>query len=194
MQPRPGITMKGIFLYLPLKYIYGPLALSFFLPVFKDFSKTVESNQLSKNCECKHHFHPVISPVKSHPEIRLFVNICENLASINQSFLLARKSYNQFLTKEFKDFNLIKYFLCFFTQLKDLHSNLRTFKDFKDRYEPCEMNKSWVNVPNLHKTFAIKQTKIFSVFCCIEAFGCLWPCLRFKHVCINWLSSNKFVA
>jgi hypothetical protein len=28
----------------------------FFLPIFKDFSKTFESNQLSKNCECKQHF------------------------------------------------------------------------------------------------------------------------------------------
>jgi hypothetical protein len=55
----------------------------FFLPIFEDFSKTFESNQLSKNCECKHHFYPVINPVKSHPKMRLFVDICENLASIN---------------------------------------------------------------------------------------------------------------
>jgi hypothetical protein len=47
------------------------------------FSKTFESKQLSKNCECKQHFYPVISPVKSHPKMRLFVDICKNLASIN---------------------------------------------------------------------------------------------------------------
>jgi hypothetical protein len=42
-----------------------------------------ESNQLSKNCEYKHHFYLVISPVKSHPKMHLFVDICENFASIN---------------------------------------------------------------------------------------------------------------
>jgi hypothetical protein len=55
----------------------------FFLPIFRDLSKTCESNQLSKNCECKHHFYPVISPVKSHPKMRLFVDFCENRDSIN---------------------------------------------------------------------------------------------------------------
>jgi hypothetical protein len=37
-----------------------------FLSIFKDFSKrTFESNQLSKNCECKQHFYPVISQITS---------------------------------------------------------------------------------------------------------------------------------
>jgi hypothetical protein len=66
----------------------------FLLPIFKDFSKTYKSNQLSKNCKCKQHFHPIISPVK------------------------------------------------------DLHSNLKTFKDFKDRYEP-ETDASSVKTNNL---------------------------------------------
>jgi hypothetical protein len=71
----------------------------FFLPIFKDFSKTFESNQLSKNCECKHHFFPVISPATSHLKMYLFVDIWKTLL-FNQSILLARKSYNQVLTKE----------------------------------------------------------------------------------------------
>ena len=98
--------------------------------LFKDF----ESNQLSKNCECKHHFYPVISPVKSHPKMHLFVDICENL--LQSIILLARKSYNQILTKEFKDFfRLSSLFHTDFSKtLKDLNSNLKTFKDFKDRY------------------------------------------------------------
>jgi hypothetical protein len=54
-----------------------------FLPIVKDVSKTFESNQLSKNCVYKHHFYQVISPVKSHPKMHPFVDICENIASIN---------------------------------------------------------------------------------------------------------------
>jgi glutaredoxin-related protein len=58
--------------------------------------------------------------------MRLFVDICENLASINLFYLLENRIINssQNNLKTFKD-------------LKDLHSNLKTFKDFKDRYEPC---------------------------------------------------------
>jgi hypothetical protein len=60
----------------------------------------------------------------------------------NQSILLARKSYNPVLTKDFKDFqrlsSLFHTIQRLFKDLKDLHSNLKTFKDFKDRYEPCK--------------------------------------------------------
>jgi hypothetical protein len=59
----------------------------FFLPIFKDFSKTFESNRLSKNCECKHHFYPVISPVKSHPKMHLFVDIFEKLVLQSTYFI-----------------------------------------------------------------------------------------------------------
>jgi hypothetical protein len=114
----------------------------FFLPNFKDFSKTFGSNlQLSKNCECKHHFYPAISPVKSHPTVKCaFSSIFAKI--LLQSILLARKSYNQFLM--LKKLKIFKDFLRFFTQFKDFsktlknckHSNLKTFKDFKDRCEP----------------------------------------------------------
>jgi hypothetical protein len=50
---------------------------------FQRLFKDLWEQSVSKNCECKHHFYPVISPVKSHPKMYLFVDICENLASIN---------------------------------------------------------------------------------------------------------------
>jgi hypothetical protein len=69
---------------------------------FKDFSKNFESNQLSKNCECKHHFCPVISPATSHlKKLKCtFSSIFANSKTLlfNQSILLARKSYNQLNT------------------------------------------------------------------------------------------------
>jgi hypothetical protein len=83
--------------------------------------------------------------------MRLFVDI----SCFNQSILLARKSYNQILTKEFKDFqrlsSLFHTIQRLFKDPKDLHSNLKTFKDFKDRYEPCSIITSLYMSSICHK-------------------------------------------
>jgi hypothetical protein len=103
----------------------------FFCLLSKTFQRPLRAISCRKIAMYKHHFYHVISLVKSHPKMHFFVHICENLASINQSILLARKSYNQILTKDF---------LRFFTQFKDFSE---TFKDFKDRYEPCFWSFVW---------------------------------------------------
>ena len=84
-----------------------------------------EGNQLSENCERKHHFCPVISPATSHLKMYLFIDICENLALQSIYFISYRKSHDQIITKElilktFKDF------LRFFTHFKDFSKTLKT--------------------------------------------------------------------
>jgi hypothetical protein len=106
---------------------------------FKDFfclfSKTFEGNQLSKNYECKHHFYPVISPVKSHSKMRIFVDICGNLIdSINLFYQLEKRIINSSL----KNLKTFKDFLRFFTQFKDFSKISKTciFKDFQGFLRP----------------------------------------------------------
>ena len=105
---------------------------------FKDFfclfSKTFEGNQLSKNCECKHHFYPVISPVKSHPKMRIFVDICGNLDSINLFYQLE----NRIINSSLKNLKTFKDFLRFFTQFKDFSKTSKTciFEDFQGFQRP----------------------------------------------------------
>jgi hypothetical protein len=106
---------------------------------FKDFfclfSKTFESNQLSKICERKHHFFPVISPVTSHLKMYLFVDICENLALQSIYFISYRKSYNQILTKELI-LKILKTFFAFSHNSKTFQRPAFKFKDFQGFQRP----------------------------------------------------------
>jgi hypothetical protein len=54
-----------------------------FLPIVKDFLKTLRATSCWKIAMYKHHFYQVISLAKSHRKMHFFVDICENLASIN---------------------------------------------------------------------------------------------------------------
>ena len=49
----------------------------------KTFQRPLRAIRCRKIAMYKHHFYQVISPVKSHPKMHFFVDICENLASIN---------------------------------------------------------------------------------------------------------------
>jgi hypothetical protein len=79
------------------------------------FSKTFESNQLSKNCECKHHFCTVISP-SNHILKCAFSSI---FAKILLQSIYFSSWENRIINSSLKNLKTFKDFLRFFTQFKD---------------------------------------------------------------------------
>jgi hypothetical protein len=72
----------------------------FLLPIFKDFSKTYKSNQLSKNCKCKQHFHPIISQRPLRTRNRRIIRQDKqsvNILRISSLYVCMAIKYNSFV-------------------------------------------------------------------------------------------------
>jgi hypothetical protein len=81
--------------------------------------------------------------------------------------------------------------------MKDLHSNLKTFKDFKDRYEPCSTFRAKAlrrEVSDVCRIPILSYLKNKYIYIKLHAHCCFGFQKRKIFYHYNNLTSNKFIG